>query len=144
MSDWYQRLFPTRLSQERQAVPEFETTAQGCRLATSVGGVLTGRGADMITDIRLAKGFAISPWSSMLSAVASLTRLWRRSSMSAWPWPPAPWRCGTPAPDSLVHHAGVQYACEDSAAKLAAHLAKHEPDQQPLRQRHSGKLHGNP
>jgi hypothetical protein len=27
---------------------EFETTAQGCRLATSVGGVLTGRGADII------------------------------------------------------------------------------------------------
>src|SRR6516225_912375 len=50
VSDWYQRLFPTRLSQERQAVPEFETPAQGCRLATSVGGVLTGRGADMITD----------------------------------------------------------------------------------------------
>src|SRR6516162_6350370 len=48
MSEWYQRLFPTRLSPERQAVPEFETTALGCRLATSVGGVLTGRGADMI------------------------------------------------------------------------------------------------
>jgi predicted phage terminase large subunit-like protein len=47
-SDWYQRLFPTRLSPQRQAVTEFETTAQGCRLATSVGGVLTGRGADMI------------------------------------------------------------------------------------------------
>jgi len=45
-SDWYQRLFPARLSPQRQAVPEFETTAQGCRLATSVGGVLTGRGAD--------------------------------------------------------------------------------------------------
>jgi hypothetical protein len=29
-------------------VPEFDTTAQGCRLATSVGGVLTGRGADLI------------------------------------------------------------------------------------------------
>ena len=29
-------------------MPEFETTAQGCRLATSVGGVLTGRGADTI------------------------------------------------------------------------------------------------
>jgi len=29
-------------------VAEFETTAQGCRLATSVGGVLTGRGADII------------------------------------------------------------------------------------------------
>ena len=48
ISDWYRRLFPTRLSPERQAVSEFETTAQGCRLATSVGGVLTGRGADMI------------------------------------------------------------------------------------------------
>jgi len=47
-SDWYRRIFPTRLSPERQAVAEFETTAQGCRLATSVGGVLTGRGADII------------------------------------------------------------------------------------------------
>jgi hypothetical protein len=27
---------------------EFDTTAQGCRLATSVGGVVTGRGADPI------------------------------------------------------------------------------------------------
>jgi hypothetical protein len=48
MSDWYRRLFPTRLSPGRQAVSEFETTAQGCWLATSVGGVLTGRGADVI------------------------------------------------------------------------------------------------
>src|SRR6516225_9475900 len=47
-SDWYRQLFPTRLSPQRQAVPEFETTAQGCRIATSVGGVLTGRGADII------------------------------------------------------------------------------------------------
>jgi hypothetical protein len=48
-ADWYQKLFPaTRLSPQRQAVPEFETTAQGCRIATSVGGVLTGRGADII------------------------------------------------------------------------------------------------
>jgi hypothetical protein len=47
-SDWYRRIFPTRLSPERQAVPEFETTAQGCRLATSVGDVPTGRGADLI------------------------------------------------------------------------------------------------
>ena len=48
LSDWYRRIFPTRLSPERQAMSEFETTAQGCRLATSVGGVLTGRGADLI------------------------------------------------------------------------------------------------
>src|SRR6202047_2631218 len=47
-SDWYQGLFPTRLAPRHQAVPEFETTAQGSRVATSVGGVLTGRGADII------------------------------------------------------------------------------------------------
>ncbi len=48
LSDWYRRVFPARLSPQRQAVSEFETTAQGCRIATSVGGVLTGRGADII------------------------------------------------------------------------------------------------
>jgi len=47
-SDWYRELFATRLSAQRQAAAEFETTAQGCRLATSVGVVLTGRGADII------------------------------------------------------------------------------------------------
>jgi predicted phage terminase large subunit-like protein len=48
-SAWYQDLFPhTRLSPERQAVEEFVTTRQGFRLSTSVGGVLTGRGADFI------------------------------------------------------------------------------------------------
>jgi predicted phage terminase large subunit-like protein len=46
-SSWYKRLFRTRLS-DRQAVHDFMTTAQGSRLATSVGGVLTGRGADLI------------------------------------------------------------------------------------------------
>ena len=47
-SDWYQRLFPARLAPRHQAVAEFETTQQGSRVATSVGGVLTGRGADII------------------------------------------------------------------------------------------------
>jgi predicted phage terminase large subunit-like protein len=47
LSSWYQQLFPTRLS-SRQAVHDFTTTEQGTRLATSVGGVLTGRGADLI------------------------------------------------------------------------------------------------
>ena len=46
-SGWYQALFPTRLA-ERQAVYDFATTARGTRMATSVGGVLTGRGADLI------------------------------------------------------------------------------------------------
>ncbi|MGC2200542.1 MAG: hypothetical protein WA633_10425, partial [Stellaceae bacterium] len=48
MSDWYRRIFPTRLAPHRQAVAEFLTTANGYRLSTSNGGVLTGRGADII------------------------------------------------------------------------------------------------
>jgi predicted phage terminase large subunit-like protein len=49
MSRFYQDLFPrTRLSPYRQSVHDFMTTQQGCRLSTSVGGVLTGRGADYI------------------------------------------------------------------------------------------------
>jgi predicted phage terminase large subunit-like protein len=48
ISPWYQRIFPTRLAAQRQAVQEFITTRQGYRLATSTGGVLTGRGADLI------------------------------------------------------------------------------------------------
>jgi predicted phage terminase large subunit-like protein len=45
----YQRLFPrTRLSPEKQSVSEFMTTLQGFRMSTSIGGVLTGRGADFI------------------------------------------------------------------------------------------------
>jgi len=45
---WYQGLFPARLSQQKQSVQEFQTTQNGFRMATSVGGVLTGRGADFI------------------------------------------------------------------------------------------------
>jgi len=48
MSPWYQRIFATRLAAQRLAVQEFVTTRQGYRLATSTGGVLTGRGADII------------------------------------------------------------------------------------------------
>ncbi len=47
-ASWYQSLFLTRLSRQRQAAGEFVTTAHGSRLATSVGGVLTGRGADLL------------------------------------------------------------------------------------------------
>src|SRR4051794_35829581 len=43
---WYRSLFATRLA--HRAVQEFATTKGGFRLATSVGGVLTGRGADLI------------------------------------------------------------------------------------------------
>jgi predicted phage terminase large subunit-like protein len=47
-SQWYRSLFPTRLSPQKQSVQEFLTTQNGFRLATSVGGVLTGRGADFV------------------------------------------------------------------------------------------------
>ena len=48
-SSWYRRLFPnTRLSSQRRALQELITTRGGYRLSTSVGGVLTGRGADYI------------------------------------------------------------------------------------------------
>jgi hypothetical protein len=48
MADWYQGIFPTRLTSPRSPLQELVTTQGGFRLATSVGGVLTGRGADLI------------------------------------------------------------------------------------------------
>jgi predicted phage terminase large subunit-like protein len=47
-SDWYRRIFRTRLSPQKQSAQEFVTKDNGYRIATSVGGVLTGRGADFI------------------------------------------------------------------------------------------------
>src|SRR6185312_3337256 len=47
-SGFYEALFDTRLSKGREAISDFETTDGGCRLSTSTGGVLTGRGADII------------------------------------------------------------------------------------------------
>jgi predicted phage terminase large subunit-like protein len=47
-SQWYRALFSTRPLTRNQALQEFETKQHGFRLATSVGGVLTGRGADLI------------------------------------------------------------------------------------------------
>jgi len=48
-SQWYKRLFPnTRLMPGRQALANFETTAGGARFSTSIGGTLTGFGADII------------------------------------------------------------------------------------------------
>ncbi len=48
-SAWYQQLFPrTRLDPRKNTEAEFETTARGYRLGTSVGGTLTGRGGNLI------------------------------------------------------------------------------------------------
>jgi len=46
-SEWYKQAFP-RMRARRDTDNEFETTQGGYRLATSVGGTLTGRGADFI------------------------------------------------------------------------------------------------
>ncbi len=46
---WYRRLFPnTRIRHDRSAAHDFETSAGGGRLSTSVTGTLTGRGGDYI------------------------------------------------------------------------------------------------
>jgi predicted phage terminase large subunit-like protein len=47
-SPFYRSLFKTRLSRGRETVNDYETTEGGYRLSTSVAGVLTGRGADII------------------------------------------------------------------------------------------------
>ena len=46
-SRFYKRVFPTRLNPKKSTETEFETTKRGSRLATSVGGTLTGRGGDI-------------------------------------------------------------------------------------------------
>ena len=46
---FYKRVFPqTRLNPKKAAEGEFETTRRGSRLATSVGGTLTGRGGNVL------------------------------------------------------------------------------------------------
>lgn len=47
--DWYKELFPqTRLNPSKRTEIEYETTQNGYRLATSIGGALTGRGGNFI------------------------------------------------------------------------------------------------
>lgn len=46
---WYKQAFPgTTIASSKTAVDDFMTNKQGGRMATSVGGVLTGRGADIL------------------------------------------------------------------------------------------------
>ena len=49
LSAWYQRVFPlAALSPDRRSAHDFETTSGGGRLATSVGGAITGLGGDFL------------------------------------------------------------------------------------------------
>jgi hypothetical protein len=45
---WYRDLFPGMRIGQKDSESEIELTARGFRLATSVGGTLTGRGGDLI------------------------------------------------------------------------------------------------
>ncbi len=48
-SSWYREIFPrTRLNPRKSAELEFETTQQGYRYGTSLGGTLTGRGGNFL------------------------------------------------------------------------------------------------
>ena len=47
-SEWYQRLFPTRLANPRSRLLDLRTPEGGTRLATSVEGTLTGRGGNFV------------------------------------------------------------------------------------------------
>ena len=48
-TEWYQQTFPrTRIDKAKDTESEVRTTERGYRLATSVGGTLTGRGGDII------------------------------------------------------------------------------------------------
>jgi predicted phage terminase large subunit-like protein len=60
-SRFYRRTFPTRLAPYKQSLQEFATSQKGSRLATSVQGVLTGRGAGyLILDDVLRPDEALS------------------------------------------------------------------------------------
>ncbi|CAO3412880.1 phage terminase large subunit [Azospirillum doebereinerae] len=61
-SGWYREVFPsTRLDPAKNTELEFATTARGFRLATSVGGTLTGRGGTLILiDDPMKPGEAMS------------------------------------------------------------------------------------
>ena len=48
LSPFYQAVFNTRLSDDRRAVEDFETTEGGRRISNSMSGGITGRGAELI------------------------------------------------------------------------------------------------
>ena len=47
-SPWFKKIFKTRVAEDRSKVSDFATTQGGGVFATSVGGALAGRGADII------------------------------------------------------------------------------------------------
>jgi hypothetical protein len=82
---WYGRTFPTtRIGPHKNTETEIELTARGFRLATSVGGTLTGRGGDIIIiDDPLKPDDAFSETKRSVATSGSRTRCCRVSTTSA-------------------------------------------------------------
>lgn len=78
-SPWYRELFPrTIISPKRSASGDFETTAGGGRLATSVTGTLTGRGGDIII-----LGDVIKPEEANSEATRESVNNWYKSTLAS-------------------------------------------------------------
>ncbi|MBC7578520.1 MAG: phage terminase large subunit [Tardiphaga sp.] len=75
-SAWFRSVFTTRLRRGKQPADNFHTTRGGYRLATSVGGTLTGRGADLIII-----DDPIKAEDAMSSAVRESTKNWFRNTL---------------------------------------------------------------
>ncbi len=79
MAPWYKEMFPkTVISQKRSAAYDFETTAGGGRLATSITGTLTGRGGDIIIldDV-------IKPDAAASETTRNTVNNWYRSTLAS-------------------------------------------------------------
>jgi predicted phage terminase large subunit-like protein len=74
-SAWYQRAFTTRIS-GRTAAYDFVTTARGGRMATSVGGPLTGRGGDV-----LIIDDPVKPDEALSDALRNKVNIWYDSTL---------------------------------------------------------------
>jgi predicted phage terminase large subunit-like protein len=76
-SDWYRGIFPrTRISPDKDTETEMLTTMRGGRLATSVGGTLTGRGGNIII-----LDDPMNPKQAMSEASRTTTIQWFRTTL---------------------------------------------------------------
>ena len=76
-SDWYRGIFPrTRISPDKDTETEMLTTMRGGRLATSVGGTLTGRGGNIII-----LDDPMNPKQAMSEASRTSTIQWFRTTL---------------------------------------------------------------
>ena len=76
-AEWYRRIFPhTQIDRSKNTETEFRTTKRGYRLATSVGGTLTGRGGDVIII-----DDPIKPQDAQSEAIRKKTTQWYENTL---------------------------------------------------------------